>query len=161
MDEHLDEKVSEDGSKTTLGLNNNNGTATSTEVPTTTPSTEIVDPSLSPVNEQEQDAQVPEEETPSPVVPAEVDVVPAPNIPSPLTGEKFPSRKRKRSASKTSTSSSSVLLTAKTDMTKKFKKLETLVKTLTRKVTIIENNIPRCFMTTRKKRVSKKPRTLP
>jgi hypothetical protein len=157
MDEHLDEKVSEDGSKTTLGLNNNNGTATSTEVPT--PSTEIVDPSLSPV--QEHDAQLPEEETPSPVVPAEVDVVPAPNIPSPLTGEKFQSRKRKRSASKSSSSSSSVLLTAKTDMTKKFKKLETLVKTLTRKVTIIENNIPRCFMTTRKKRVSKKPRTLP
>ena len=149
----LDENsVQEEGSKTTLGLNNNDNMDVSTEVPTPEEKTQ-----LSPVV-GEQDAQIPEEETPSPVVPAAVDVVPSTDSPSPLTSGKSPTRKRKRSASASTSSSSS--LSKNTDVTKKIKKLEAAVKTLTRKVSAIEHNIPKCLLT-RKRKISKKPRTLP
>lgn len=147
----VENSVQEEGSKTTLGLNNNMDV--STEVPT--PEEES---HMSPVVGEE-DAQIPEEETPSPVVPAAVNVVPSADSPSPLTGEKSPTRKRRRSSASTSTSSSSSL-PKNTDMTKKIKKLESAVKMLTRKVLNIEHNIPKCLLT-RKRKINKKPHTLP
>lgn len=132
-------------SQTTLGVDNNNNT----DVVTT--NTEVSSPIL---GEQEPDAQIQEDETPTPVVPNEINAVSSENTPSPLTMEKSPTRKRRRSISASPSSASNP------DVTKKIKKLETAVKMLTRKVSLIEHTMPKC-LPTRRRKISRKPRTLP